>query len=141
MSPSTIPTPQENPGADQIVPGRFGPPALPAAAGFLIPGLGHILCGQDNKGVFLFGLALLGGWATAGFSFLLLSPLACLDAWAIARKIRTGHPVKRWEFFPNRPWLNRLAPHVLPRAIFLAVLIMAIVRAVAYGWDYPLGSP
>src|SRR5580704_7441703 len=88
-------------------------PALAAVLSFLLPGLGQILCQQDNKGIFLLGVSLLGHWLTAGLSSLLLCPAMSLDAWLIAKKINGNSTVGRWEFFPGVKPLNAIPPRII----------------------------
>jgi hypothetical protein len=104
--------------------------------GFVLPGAGQIFCGQDNKGVFLTGIFLLGHWLTGGISSLILCPAMMLDACLIARKLNQGLAVKRWEFFPSLKILNRLREDIIPLAIIALIVLITLARLVAYGYDY-----
>jgi TM2 domain-containing membrane protein YozV len=73
-----------NPPASSTETGRKKKPWLAALLSLLAPGLGQIYCGQDNKGVFLVGMALLGQWSTGGLSSWILCPAVALDAFMIA---------------------------------------------------------
>jgi hypothetical protein len=110
-------------------------PVLAAVASFLLPGLGQILCGQDNKGVYILGLALLGHWLTGGISSALLCPAMGLDAFLVAVQLKRGRPVQRWEFLPGFKPLKGLKPNVFPRALAILVLAITLIRIVLYSRD------
>ena len=111
-------------------------PLLAAALSFLLPGLGQILCRQDNKGVFLLGMALLGHWLTAGLSSLLLCPAMSLDAFLIARKISRHATLGRWEFFPGLKPLNAIPPRIILMFIVLLIAAITVIRVVNFAADY-----
>jgi TM2 domain-containing membrane protein YozV len=109
---------------------------LAAVLSLVLPGLGQIYCRQDNKGVFLAGMALFGHWATGGMSSLLLCPAISLDAFMIARKINRGGSVQRWEFFPAIKGLRSLPPRIILLAIIGMIATLAVVHVVWFASDY-----
>jgi TM2 domain-containing membrane protein YozV len=113
-------------------------PALAAILSFLLPGLGQILCRQDNKGVFLLGMSLLGHWLTAGLSSLLLCPAMSLDAWLITKKINADSNVGRWEFFPGIKPLNVIPPRIILMLIVAMIAAITVIRVVKFASDYQL---
>ena len=113
-------------------------PVLTAVLSFLLPGLGQILCRQDNKGVFLLGMSLLGHWLTAGLSSLLLCPAMSLDAWLIAKKINGDSNVGRWEFFPGIKPLNAIPPRIILMLIVALIATITVIRVVKFASDYHL---
>jgi hypothetical protein len=114
--------------------------ALATVLSLLLSGLGQIYCLQDNKGVYLAGVSLLGHWTTGGISSLLLFPVMSLDALMIARKINQGAPVRRWEFFPGIRPLNNLPPRILPLAVLALIAAITVARIVIYASDYRPGE-
>lgn len=81
---------------------RPRPTASPWKAAFLstlLIGLGQMSVGQVRKGVAL----LIGGTilsiVTLGIAALVIMPVAAIDAYKIADKLRRGQPVRAWEFF------------------------------------------
>jgi TM2 domain-containing membrane protein YozV len=113
---------------------------LASVLGFCLPGAGQIYCAQDNKGVFLIGLFLLGHWATGGISSLLLCPAMSLDALLIAEKMDYGEKVARWEFFPRIKFINKLSPRVVPLAMIIFLAAIIIARILIYASDYRPGE-
>src|ERR1700689_5831823 len=111
-------------------------PGFIAVLSFLLPGIGQIICRQDNKGVFLLGMSLLGHWLTAGLSSLLLCPAMSLDAWLIARKINRHSTPGRWEFFPGIKPLNAIPPRVILMLIVLLIAAITVIRVVNFAADY-----
>jgi len=111
-------------------------PALAAILSFLLPGLGQIICRQDNKGVFLLGMSLLGHWLTGGLSSLLLCPAMSMDAWFIARKINGNSTIGRWEFFPGVKPLNAIPPRVILMFIIAWIAFITVIRVVNFASDY-----
>jgi len=73
-------------------------PALAAVVSF-IPGLGQILLGQTIKGIVVLIVGLLLAVLTGGLTVLVTWPLAAVDAYLIAKKLRAGRSVAQWEFF------------------------------------------
>jgi hypothetical protein len=65
----------------------------------LLVGLGQMSVGQVRKGV----AVLVGGTilsiVTLGIAALVIMPVAAIDAYRIADKLRRGEPVRAWEFF------------------------------------------
>lgn len=68
-------------------------------SGCCAAGLGQVLIGQSAKGVSLIVISLLLGFASSGVASLVLFPLAALDAYLLADKLRNGKTVGMWEFF------------------------------------------
>ena len=75
-------------------------PALAAFLSFLLVGMGQVYLGQVEKGLTMLGVVLLLMLAVVlgplGFIILLLN---VLDAFLLARKIKAGQPLRKWEFF------------------------------------------
>jgi hypothetical protein len=107
-------------------------PALAALSSVILPGLGQIYCGQDNKGVFLLGMSLLGYWSTGGLSSLFLCPAIAADALMIARRLNLSATVGRWEFFPAIKLLNAIPPRVILAAIVLAIATLTVLHIVQF---------
>lgn len=74
-------------------------PTLMAILSFLIPGLGQMILGQTVKGIVLFVLYVGVGFVTACFGGLVVLIVAIIDAYQIAVKLRSGQPVRQWDFF------------------------------------------
>jgi hypothetical protein len=110
---------------------------LAAVLSLFLPGTGQIYCEQDNKGVFLLGMSLLGHWSTNGASSWLLFPMAALDAFAIAKKINETGIVGRWEFFPGIPGLSAIPPRIILVAITLWIAFWTVLNIRHFGADYP----
>jgi TM2 domain-containing membrane protein YozV len=108
---------------------------LASALSFFFPGLGQIYCHQDNKGVFLIAIFLLGYWTTGGTSSFLLSPLLSIDAFMIARQWNQDQPILRWEFFPAWRWLNRLPPRIIVITLLAAVALITVLQIRFYAAD------
>jgi len=68
-------------------------------SGCCLAGLGQILIGQSAKGAVVVFLAILLAFMTTGLSTLVVFPLAALDAYLLAAKLRKGKTVGLWEFF------------------------------------------
>jgi TM2 domain-containing membrane protein YozV len=109
---------------------------LSAVLSFLLPGVGQIYCGQDNKGVFLIGFSLLGLWSTNGMTCLFLCPLLAWDAFLIATKINRGLAAQRWEFFPGIKPLNSIPPRVVRVAIVALIAAVIVLHIVHYASTY-----
>lgn len=112
-------------------------PLLAALLSLLLPGLGQINCGQDNKGVFLVGMALLGQWSTGGLSSWVLCPAMALDAFMIARKCNESGAAGRWEFFPGIKPLQSLPTRVMLLAVVILVAALTVVHIRHFASDYP----
>jgi TM2 domain-containing membrane protein YozV len=82
------------------------PPKDPILMGLLsgcciAPGLGQMVLGQVVKGVvFLIGAMALAV-ITLGTSILVTWPLMGVDAYMVARKLKSGSSVTEWESFPS----------------------------------------
>jgi hypothetical protein len=85
-----------NSSGKQIHPtGKTMDPVLAALLSFLIVGLGQIVLGQTIKGIVMLVVVIF----TFGFGMLLIWPVAIIDAYLIAQKLRRGQSVGEWEFF------------------------------------------
>jgi hypothetical protein len=115
---------------------RARSPGWAAVLSLVLPGLGQIYCRQDNKGVFLAGMSLLGHWSTGGMSSLLLAPAMSLDALLIARKLNRGAAVRRWEFFPGIKSLNSIPPRIILLVIAGLIATLTVIHIVRFASDY-----
>lgn len=68
-------------------------------SGCCLAGLGQMIIGQSAKGVCMIVVSLLLGLASGGVASLMLLPLAALDAYLLADKLRNGRTIGMWEFF------------------------------------------
>jgi TM2 domain-containing membrane protein YozV len=77
------------------------PVLMAILSGCVIAGAGQMVMGQVAKGVaFLLGAVVLGV-LTAGISIILTWPLMGIDAYMVAKKLKAGKPVSKWECFPT----------------------------------------
>ncbi|MBB5173868.1 zinc ribbon domain-containing protein [Texcoconibacillus texcoconensis] len=74
-------------------------PWLMALLSFLITGLGQMILGQVKKGVAILVASILLSMITFGSSVFITTPIAIIDAFLIAKKMREGKEVGEWEFF------------------------------------------
>ena len=74
-------------------------PMLMMLLSLLIVGLGQMVVGQVAKGVAILLGSIILAALTFGLSVLVTWPLAAIDAYMIANKLRHGRPVGKWEFF------------------------------------------
>jgi len=65
----------------------------------VLTGVGQIILGQGAKGVAILVGSIALGAVTGGFSALVTLPLAGIDAYLIAKKLKEGKTVGQWEFF------------------------------------------
>ena len=90
-------------GLKLIYPSR--PPKDPVLmallSGCCIAGLGQMVLGQAVKGVVVLIGAMALGALTAGLSVFVTWPLMGVDAYLVAKKLRSGQPVTEWESFPS----------------------------------------
>ena len=93
------------------------PPRSPgwmAFASFMILGLGQGLLGQKAKGwtiflstIVLYNILAVVLYDSLGFhggrfvAWTILAVPAAIDAFKVAKRLRNGKPVGRWDFFPN----------------------------------------
>lgn len=124
------------PPGDLIVPVRVKSPVLMAVLSLFVPGLGQIGCAQDNKGIFLMGMALLGYWLTGGIATLMLCLLSSLDAFAVGRAIQRGAVLRKWEFFPGVKPFDKLPARTVPLIIVLVILVLMTVRVMIFAHGY-----
>ena len=88
-------------GGDRI--SASNPPKDPALMGLLsgccIMGLGQMMLGQVGKGVVILLGSIVLNVLTVGVASFVVLPLAGIDAYLIAKKLREGQAVGQWEFF------------------------------------------
>jgi len=81
------------------------PPKDPLLMAFLsgccIAGLGQVVLGQVAKGITLLLCNVALAFVTMGFTALITWPLMGIDAYLVAKKLRSGQPVGEWDFFPS----------------------------------------
>lgn len=68
-------------------------------SGCCVPGAGQVLLGQTAKGIMLVLITVALAFVTAGMSVLALAPLAALDAYLLAEKLKNGKYIGPWECF------------------------------------------
>lgn len=68
-------------------------------SGCCLPGVGQLLMGQVMKGLIVFVLTIILAFMSGGISSLVLFPLAGIDAFLLADKIKNGKRIGSWEFF------------------------------------------
>jgi len=107
-----------------------------AALSLFVPGLGQIGCAQDNKGVFLMGMALLSYWLTGGIATLILCLLSSLDALAVGRAIQRGSALRKWDFFPGLRLFEKLPTRTVPLIIVIVILAIMTVRVMIFASGY-----
>ena len=69
--------------------------------GIVWPGLGQLLCGQKTKGIVLMLASAFGHIVTGGVLSIPFCVIGGLDAYKVAKALRSDNPVREWEFFPN----------------------------------------
>ena len=92
--------PEQSAAGPRSIPPK--PTASPWTAAFLsmlLIGLGQMSVGQVRKGVVVLVGGTLLSILTVGIAALVIMPLAAVDAYKIADKLRRGQPVGAWEFF------------------------------------------
>jgi TM2 domain-containing membrane protein YozV len=83
-----------------IAPSPARDPGLMAFfSGCCVAGLGQIILGQTAKGSCLMLLAIVLAFVTGCVSSLIVFPLAAIDAFLLADKLRNGKSIGPWEFF------------------------------------------
>lgn len=70
-------------------------------SGCCIAGLGQMVLGQVTKGVIVLLGAMALGALTMGASIFVTWPLMGIDAYLVARKLKSGQAVTEWESFPT----------------------------------------
>ena len=99
---SSLVSPASNSIDNSIQPTGTGPsPGFAAFLSLLLLGLGQMCNGQIAKGFAVMGGGVLIIIATAGVGLLIIFPAAAVDAFMVAKKLKTGQPVGQWEFFPS----------------------------------------
>ena len=74
-------------------------PWIAAMLSMLLIGLGQMSVGQVRKGVAVLVGGIVLSVLTLGIAALVIMPVAAIDAYKIADKLRRGRPVGAWEFF------------------------------------------
>ena len=117
--------PDAPPGvAEKILPSASPKdPILMGVLSFFIAWLGQILIGQVTKGIvmllvtpFLFGIFVIAtlGMGLAVLPFLNL--IAAIDAYMLAKKLKEGRAIGKWEFFGIESAPSLAMPDLLPKA-------------------------
>lgn len=85
-------------GGDYISPSNSprDPLLMALLSGCCIAWLGQIIMGQTTKGFVLIAASITLCFVGVGFFFW---PIAAVDAYLIAKKLKEGKQVKQWEFF------------------------------------------
>jgi TM2 domain-containing membrane protein YozV len=98
-------------GLQVVATAASSPAARPAAAHYtpsplfavflslLITGLGQMVSGQVTKGVIILLVSVVLGALTGGVSLIVTLPLTAIDAYLVAKKLKAGNYVGRWECF------------------------------------------
>ncbi|MCC5875306.1 MAG: hypothetical protein JJU11_03705 [Candidatus Sumerlaeia bacterium] len=88
-------------GGDRVVSSSTpkDPILMAVLSGCCIAGLGQMLLGQLGKGFAFLGAAIVLGVLTGGLSFLATGPAFAIDAYLIAKKLKEGKSVGKWECF------------------------------------------
>ena len=68
-------------------------------SGCCIAGMGQMILGQVGKGLVVLGGSVILAVMTGGVSAFITWPASALDAYLIAKKLRDGQPVGKWEWF------------------------------------------
>jgi len=74
-------------------------PAIACLLSILLVGLGQLILGQTIKGIVMFLGACVLGALTLGGVWIITLPLSAIDAYLIAKKLKEGKSVGKWEFF------------------------------------------
>jgi len=87
---------------DAIKPKRspHDPILMAALSGCCIAGLGQVIMGQTTKGVSCVLGAMVLAAVTGGASIIVTWPALGIDAYMVAKRLNSGRPVGKWEFFP-----------------------------------------
>ena len=72
---------------------------IPIGLSLILPGSGHILLGQKNKGITLLAISLPLIALTCGTAYLLMIAVA-YDAYLVTL-VKRQRPVGEWEFLPK----------------------------------------
>jgi TM2 domain-containing membrane protein YozV len=75
------------------------PLTMALCSGCCIAGMGQMALGQVGKGLVILGGSIVLALMTGGVSAFLTWPLSAVDAFLIAKKLRDGHAVAKWEWF------------------------------------------
>ncbi len=70
-------------------------------SGCCIAGLGQLVLGQVVKGVVVLIAVMSLAAITAGLSIFATWPLMGIDAYLVAKKLKSGQAVTEWESFPT----------------------------------------
>lgn len=85
-------------GGDYIMPPQSpqDPLLMALLSGCCLAWLGQIILGQTTKGLVMLAISITLCFLAVGIFFW---PIAAVDAYLIAKKLKEGKPVKQWEFF------------------------------------------
>lgn len=74
-------------------------PSLSILFSILLPGITQLVLGQTVKGlVLLFGTIIIA-ITTVCIGYLILAPLAAVDGYKLAQKLKNGQAIGEWEWF------------------------------------------
>lgn len=73
-------------------------PGLSLIVSFLLPGLTQIILGQTAKGLFILIDTFVLCFFTLCIGFVIICPIAMLDGYGLAKKVRSGRSIKQWEW-------------------------------------------
>lgn len=96
--------PPTAPGVSQVAQPDLNTPSpllMALLSGCCLIGLGQMVLGQVGKGIVIMAGAVILAFVTAGFSIFVTFPLAAIDAYMVAQKLRSGRSVAAWECFPT----------------------------------------
>jgi hypothetical protein len=74
-------------------------PVLMAVLSCPFTGVGQMVLGQTSKGVSILIGSIVLAVITVGLSPFVMVPLIAIDAYRIAKKLKGGKTVTKWEFF------------------------------------------
>ena len=98
VPPSTAPA--AGSGNEPIAnPQKIDPVLAAILSGCCICGLGQMLIGQVEKGILLLVCAFVVGFVTFGLGSLLIFPIAAVDAYLSASKVKRGEVLRKWDWF------------------------------------------
>ena len=64
-----------------------------------LSGIGHLVIGQVAKGALIFAGSFVLGMVTGSISLWITWPLAAIDSYLLAKKLKDGKPIEKWEWF------------------------------------------
>jgi hypothetical protein len=95
-------TRDERTSGDYIYP--TNPPQSPHACwlNLLMSGVAQIYLGQTGKGLAILGASFASYTVVPVMGSLIICIVAVVDAYQVGSALRSGRPVGKWEFFPNK---------------------------------------